>query len=387
MSNHETSSNLNMESLRNRAAAVLSTLALSGGMVATGEEPANAESIDHEGVYINTAAACDEHPETGEMNIKVIMQVENTSGMDVATKLSVPYEDEPDIQEVYAGYSIQHEGHSEQTSIPAGEGEYDIDFPPHEPDFPEKMDDTTESGSLSYKSVRCNENGVAVENTDDEDTTEEEPGVGGGIIDTSTACPPEEMPDHGFPDVEETNVHGDMISCVTWYEITHGKTEYTYAPAGQVTRGQMASFIARSMDVTDIEMPQPSDQGFTDTEGNVHEDNINRLAELGVVKGVDAETYAPRIPVTRAQMASFLVRAFEKVTGRELGATSDHFSDDNGSVHEENINAAAEIGMTAGKTLDTYEPHQPVRRDQMASFLARKLELLRREDRVIKPNE
>ena len=68
----------------------------------------------------------------------------------------------------------------------------------------------------------------------------------------------------------------------------------------------MATFLVRALDLD----PAPS-AGFADTEGNTHQANIDALAAAGITAGckTDPLRYCPDQPVTRAQMATFLVRA------------------------------------------------------------------------------
>jgi peptidoglycan-N-acetylglucosamine deacetylase len=106
---------------------------------------------------------------------------------------------------------------------------------------------------------------------------------------------------------------------------------------------------------------------------STHAAAITQLRDLGVVLGCDAERYCPDAPVTRAQMASFLQRAF----GLGAGPT-DRFADVGpGDAHAEAIGAVAEAGITLGCTEDgrSYCPTAAIRRDQMASFLQRTLDL------------
>ncbi|HWG94943.1 MAG TPA: S-layer homology domain-containing protein, partial [Mycobacteriales bacterium] len=56
-------------------------------------------------------------------------------------------------------------------------------------------------------------------------------------------------------------------------------------------------------------------------------------------------------------------------------ATQDWFWDDEGSAHAATINAAAEAGLAGGTGGGAYSPRAGVRRDQMATFLARTLQL------------
>jgi hypothetical protein len=192
---------------------------------------------------------------------------------------------------------------------------------------------------------------------------------------TDNSCPSGQVPSAGFTDVPSNNVHKDSIDCVVWWKVANGTGPGTYNPGGVVNRGQMASFIARTLDATTCAVPATSTDFFPDDDGNAHEANINRLAAAGIVSGHADGTYGPNDPVSRAQMATFLVRAYEHC-GKTLTSTRDWFPDDNGNTHEANINKAADAGFTGGRADGTYGPANPVARDQMASFLARVLDLL-----------
>ena len=87
-----------------------------------------------------------------------------------------------------------------------------------------------------------------------------------------------------------------------------------YCPDRSVTRAQMASFLVRALQLP----PAPTPAGFTDTEGNTHQANIDALAAAGITLGCDTDPlrYCPDQPVTRAQMATFLHRALNHQSQR-----------------------------------------------------------------------
>ncbi len=188
------------------------------------------------------------------------------------------------------------------------------------------------------------------------------------------ACPTAEIPEPGFADVAPGNVHAAAIACIAWREITVGRTPTTYEPAGPITRGQMASMLTRALTVLGQELPEQPDSPFPDTSGTTHALAIDQLAELGIVLGRADGSYGPGVVVTRAQMATFLVRTFEHIAF-DLEPDRDYFVDDDGSVHERSINAAALAGLTAGVDGDRFGPSNTLRRDQMATFVARLLDL------------
>ena len=188
-----------------------------------------------------------------------------------------------------------------------------------------------------------------------------------------------EIPEDGFRDVTAANPFERVIDCLYYWDITRGTSATTYSPGSPVTRGQMAAFIARMVVQAGGSLPEGSDR-FADDEGSPYEADINRLAAAGIVNGTGVGTYSPRLLVTRAQMAAFLVRAYNHLAedaGLDpLSTDIDFFADDEGSTLEASINAAASVGIAAGHADGTYRPREAVRRDHMAAFLMRELDLL-----------
>jgi hypothetical protein len=175
-----------------------------------------------------------------------------------------------------------------------------------------------------------------------------------------------------FDDVASDSVHRAAIDCLAALGIANGLDASHFGPEGLVTRGQTASFLDRALRSIGMSLPDGPD-AFTDDNGSVHEAAINRLAAAGVIRGIDATHFQPDQPVTRGQMASLIERAYELVSGRSLSGASDAFTDDNGSVHEPAINEVALLGIAQGVGGGRFDATSSVRRDQMASFVARLL--------------
>jgi hypothetical protein len=174
----------------------------------------------------------------------------------------------------------------------------------------------------------------------------------------------------------------DDISCLQATGIAKGYEDGTFRPGLAVRRDQMASFLVRlgeslGSTVADVPPYDGSNQ-FTDVDpANPHLEAINQLAEMGVTTGITATTYNPSGPVTRAQMATFVNRLHEFLTGDTFDAAGkNYFSDDNASPHEDNINAVASVGIAQGTGEGVYSPQKSVTRSQMASFLVRYLAVL-----------
>jgi len=186
-----------------------------------------------------------------------------------------------------------------------------------------------------------------------------------------------------FSDVPTENVHADKIDCIAHFGITEGVGDGAYQPAGTVRRDQMATFLVRLAEVSRGEALEPpeDDVPFTDITGNFHAGSIAIAYDLGITEGVSPTTYEPGAPVRRDQMASFVARTVDAVDGVLPDDAPDAFTDVEGNVHADNINALAEAGVVSGVGDDRYDPSGNVRRDQMATFLANSAGLLDAQDR------
>ncbi|GGI05965.1 S-layer homology domain-containing protein [Egicoccus halophilus] len=168
---------------------------------------------------------------------------------------------------------------------------------------------------------------------------------------------------------DDDNVHEDAIERLVARGITAGCSTIgpRYCPDANVTRGQLASFLARA-----LQLPPATGDHFTDDTGSAHEAAINQAYEAGIVRGVGGDRFRPDVPVSRAAAATMLVNGFDLPP-----ASRDHFRDDDGTTHEDAINRLAEAGVTSGCTRDggNYCPSRSLTRGQVATLLVAALEL------------
>lgn len=169
-------------------------------------------------------------------------------------------------------------------------------------------------------------------------------------------------PDGSFAD-DDGSVHEAAIDALARAGVVFGTADGTFRPTSLITRGQMASIIARALGLSSTV------DAFPDDNGSVHEAAINAIAAAGISQGRTDGTFGPNDPVTRGQAASFTARALA------LSGGPDAFSDDDGSVHEGAINALAAAGIAQGRADGTYGPDENLKRGQMASIWARALGL------------
>ena len=84
-----------------------------------------------------------------------------------------------------------------------------------------------------------------------------------------------------------------------------------YCPQADVTRAQMAAFIVRAVEGEPAANYCGTGSPFSDVSpASYFCKYIKRLLELGITKGCGGGKYCPKANVTREQMAAFLARAF-----------------------------------------------------------------------------
>ena len=141
-------------------------------------------------------------------------------------------------------------------------------------------------------------------------------------------------------------------------------------PGLAIERWVAAIWIVRILDGSD---PEPLGYNrFEDVHPGLQwATHVERLADLGITRGcsTNPDRFCPQNPVTRAQMASLLARAFDL----EADVSSDFVDVDRQSSHAEAIDAIAAAGITSGcgAGADRFCPGDLVTRGQAATFLSR----------------
>ncbi len=200
------------------------------------------------------------------------------------------------------------------------------------------------------------------------------PGTGGpGTGGPGTGGPGTGGPGTGGPGAVTTGCFSDSVGdthelaiCeLAASGVTTGRSDGTFGPRGEVTRGQMASFLARALGL-ELDVSVTS---YSDVAGTTHARAIAAVSEAGIASGFSDGSFRPNQPVSREQMASFLARGWDLPNG-----SAARFSDVSSSVHRGAIGAIASAGITHGFADGTYRPRDNVSRAQMASFLVRAMD-------------
>jgi streptogramin lyase len=193
------------------------------------------------------------------------------------------------------------------------------------------------------------------------------PIVPGSIVATRTIHVGE-----SFSDVPTSNPDYAFIENLLHNGITGGCAGGGYCPSSSVTRAQMAVFLMKSK-LGKGEMPPPATGTvFSDVPAsNPFAPWIEQLAGFGITGGCGDGKYCPNDPVTRAQMAVFLLKTQHGSLYTPpacTGVFSDvpcpsQFANWIVQLFHENVTSGCGSGM--------YCPNNPVNRGQMAVFLVK----------------
>lgn len=187
-----------------------------------------------------------------------------------------------------------------------------------------------------------------------------------------------------FADVGSSDVFLPAIDLLREYAITSGcdnsPTQPRYCPNDNITRAQMAVFVVRSIKGGD-NFSYTMTPYFADvSSGHPFFPWIQAMRDLGVTSSCGSTLagpiYCPDNPVTRGQMAAFIIRdRFGSSTGFTYPATPLFADVPATNVFFAWIQKMKQIGITSscGTSLagQLYCPDDPVTRAQMAVFLMR----------------
>ena len=171
---------------------------------------------------------------------------------------------------------------------------------------------------------------------------------------------------------DDGNVHEAAIEAVAIAGITVGcdAAGEHYCPSRTVTRAEMATFLVRALDLAPTVPVR-----FVDVTGE-HSGSVGAAEKAGWFIGCNPpanDRFCGDAPLTRGQAAAVLSRAFD------IGAASEvDFVDDDRSVFEQAIGGLAAAGITRGcnpPANDRFCPEAPVTRAELATFVTRALGL------------
>ena len=176
-----------------------------------------------------------------------------------------------------------------------------------------------------------------------------------------------------FADVIANHWARPFIERLYLHQVTGGcgSNPLIYCPNQNVNRAMMAVFVLRAAHGLDFTPPPATGTVFADVPADGFAAAwIEQLAAEGITGGCGGGNYCPNAPVTRAQMAVFLVKAMYGTAYTPPDATGGIFTD----VPADGFAAAfieqlAADGVTVGCGGGDFCPNAYVTRAEMAVFL------------------
>ncbi len=118
---------------------------------------------------------------------------------------------------------------------------------------------------------------------------------------------PEPKTASSFTDVPANAYYAKAVAWAVENGITNGMTETTFAPDATCTRGQSVTFLYRALKGT-----ASGSANFTDVKSDAfYADAINWAVANNVTNGTSNTTFSPNADCTRAEIVTFLYRAYQ----------------------------------------------------------------------------
>ena len=163
--------------------------------------------------------------------------------------------------------------------------------------------------------------------------------------------------------------------------VARGENETSFAPNSSITRAAFASMIVKALDIKGVK----TDKLFEDIQaGSWYKEDIYKAYATGIIGGVSSTEFAPDQLITREQMATMLMRAYEYATGKKLDemvTTMNVRFNDESSISDwakRNVILANATGFVKGNPDGTYSPKGNTTKAQAAVVIKRLMEKLNR---------
>ena len=183
-------------------------------------------------------------------------------------------------------------------------------------------------------------------------------------IEARFATAPMKDPDTGFSDIAKSDYFYDAVKWAVGSKVTSGLTETTFGPQETCTRAQTVTFLWRAagspvvnyaMNMTDV------------AEDAYYGEAVRWALSEGITTGTGDGKFSPDATCNRAQSVTFLFRAIGKIVDSKA-EFSDVLTD---SYYANAVAWAVENGITNGIGDGMFGPDNSCTRAQIVTFLFR----------------
>jgi hypothetical protein len=181
-----------------------------------------------------------------------------------------------------------------------------------------------------------------------------------------------------FDDIKNHWAKADIELLISRH-IARSESAVSFAPDGNITRAAFASMIVKGLDIKDV----GTDKVFSDIPTDSwYKEDVYKAYAAGIIEGLGDKYFAPDELITREQMATMVMRAYEYATGEKLGeivttmsVRFTHESSISGWARRNVILANAK-GFITGNPDGTYNPKGNTTKAQGATVIKRLMQKL-----------
>lgn len=171
-----------------------------------------------------------------------------------------------------------------------------------------------------------------------------------------------------FSDVASDSYYSDAVAWAVENDVTSGTGNNAFSPEANCTRAQIMTFLWRAYGSA---TPTCTSNPFADVDENAYYyDAILWAIENGITTGISADAFGPDTSCNRAQAVTFLYRAAGSPTVSGTVGFSDVASD---SYYKDAVSWAVANGITSGTGNNQFPPADTCTRAQIVTFLWRNL--------------
>lgn len=170
-----------------------------------------------------------------------------------------------------------------------------------------------------------------------------------------------------FTDVAADQFYAEPVDWAVRRGVTNGTGKGIFTPDGTCTRAQVVTFLWRAYGCPE---PESDTIPFADVEKDAYyTDAVLWAVENGITNGTDKEHFSPENPCTRAHVVTFLWRAEYEGQGAYFGTFED--VDSPSEYYFTAVYWANLHGITNGTDATHFSPHAPCTRGQIVTFIYR----------------
>ncbi|MBY0219841.1 glycoside hydrolase family 3 N-terminal domain-containing protein [Paenibacillus illinoisensis] len=176
-----------------------------------------------------------------------------------------------------------------------------------------------------------------------------------------------------FNDLQYSKWAEDGIEYMAKRGTVAGYGDGKFKPAGLVTRAQAVTFLVRELYPEQLEKPA---EGMTYSDvpkTQAFNKEIAIASKNGLASGFPDGSFRPDAPLSRAETAAFLTRAYSLSEGKQTA----NWSDTESHWAAAPILVMSSNGLVGGYSDGTYRPNQTVTRAEYAVFMSRLIQFER----------